>query len=166
MEPAYPSSFLPHFYLALIGIPSCFFIGILMSPCWFSIGMKFCEIISEPFILVFQFVNRCMPWMFPVSEVYTLENKINYHWKNCHLQVMHIFCAFAHMLERPFYVRWVMWLYSSVPPKCLSSPPTFSQRRSSVTAATEHFTRKGMPMLQYRKGSLPALLFSVARTNC
>lgn len=123
MEPAYPSSFLPHFYLALIGIPSCFFIGILISPCWFSTGMKFCEIISEPFILVFQFVNRCMPWMLPVSEVYTLENKINYHWKNCYLQVTHIFCAFAHMLERPFYVRWGVWLYSCVPPKCLSSPP-------------------------------------------
>lgn len=70
-----------HFYLALIGIYSCFFIGILIRPCWFSIDMKFCKIISELFILIFQFANGCMPWMCLISEVHTLENKVSYHWK-------------------------------------------------------------------------------------
>jgi hypothetical protein len=33
--------------------------------------------------------------MFPVSEVHTLENKMNYHWINERLYMMHIFCVYT-----------------------------------------------------------------------
>lgn len=85
-----------HFHLVLIGVPSHFFIGIWIGPCWFAIGAKFCKIISEPFILVFQFVNRCMPRMFPVSEVQTLENEKTITEKTVPYKGMRVFCALRH----------------------------------------------------------------------
>lgn len=70
-----PIFILFHFYLVLIDVPSHFFVGVLIGPRCFAIGVKFCKIISEPFILIFQFVNRCMPRVCPVSEVQTLEKE-------------------------------------------------------------------------------------------
>lgn len=64
-----------HFYLVLIGILHWFFVGAVVSPHWFSTGMKFCKITSEPFIFILQFVNGCVPWMFPVNAVHALRRK-------------------------------------------------------------------------------------------
>lgn len=153
-----------YFYLVLIGILHRFFVGAVVSPRWFSTGMKFCKITPEPFIFILQFVNGRVPWMFPANAVHALRRKETITEKS----VPRKWCIFSVHLERPFHLSQVMWLYSVSLLNAISHPHLLMTQIHSDSCGWTHcnksntYTTAHVPI---EKKAHSCTVFSVSRTS-